>query len=137
MAHVLDQWGATEAMKTAFDDGRLCARTTAEMLITQARIAWLESDFSLPAQNENGEPILHMARKQLTHVRDYLMQGFDGLRYACGRDYHDMLKYRYMYAAMGDGPRFYSEEEWDKKAHHLIVTQAYLQEKVSAGADEI
>ena len=104
-------------MVSAAHYARTIARKSAEDIISAAKRA-NDAIVDLPAINEEGNSVMHGANNWMIYVRDDLLTAFDFLRFSCGSDYHDLLKYTHKYAALG-GAKFHSDAEWNEKGDHL------------------
>lgn len=131
----MEKFNSTQEMISVRLTSRAFARETAENLIRMARQAH-DARVDLPAANpENGEPVLHGANREMSYIRDNFMDAFSTMMPVIGRDYHDLLRYKYRHASVGNGRGFQSEESWKADCSHLDGEMARLQKLVDEGRD--
>lgn len=124
----MNRYNPTEDMIRVTEMSENIARAQMQNLISLAHDAWLAGHLD-NAVGANGKPTLVGAFTAIDKVQENLMAAFFALSSLTDREYADLLKYRFKMAALGHGPRFHTEEQWDQLAPHLKEDLARLEEK--------
>ena len=124
----------TQEMLVAAINSRNIAREAAENLIKTARQCH-DAMVYLPATNHNDLPVKQGANQRMNYERNCLLSAFDALMHSAGRDYLDILRYKYKYVAMGYSARFHTDEEWAERCGHLDVELLRLEKRIKEETD--